>query len=126
VALGRCRYAGEEGVMVLYHYTCDHGRAGIQRDGWIRPGADGLVWLTDIGPDRRNERMRKSLGLTSYSLKCDRMEFVFAADPSDAMPYREAVARGVIGRARHMLLTRLPHARPGNWFVATTSVEVVS
>ena len=111
--------------MSLYHYTCDHGRAGIMRDGWVKPGADGLVWLTDLLDVRRHERTRKALGLTSYSLACDRFEHVFAVDPSNAMPYREAIDRGIVSRARSMSLLRLPHARPSNWYIATAPVEVL-
>lgn len=55
-------------MTVLYHYTChDHGEIGIRESGLIKPGRDGLVWMTDL-----DVPVREALGLTSYSLRCDR------------------------------------------------------
>ena len=111
--------------MRLYHYTCgDHGRPGIQRDGFVRPGADGLVWLTDLLDEKRRSKTRQALGLTSNIISCDRMEHVFEVEPS-AMSYREAVACGLIARQRHMALVR-PWTREANWYVSVTPVAVVA
>lgn len=74
-------------MMLLYHYTCDHMAAKIAAQGVLKPGADGLVWLTDLHP-----APRLALGLTSYSLDCDRMANVFAVDADNAvwwMRYRK-------------------------------------
>jgi hypothetical protein len=107
----------------LYHYTCDHGHGGIQRDGWVKPGPDGLVWLTDLPPGRKG--LRKALGLTSHMLDCDRMQYVFRVERSDRVfTYAEAVRRGFISRARSMSLVG-PHSRPANWYVAIDPVAVL-
>lgn len=64
---------------VLYHYTCDHAAPLILADGVLQPHPiEGLVWLTDLNP-----APRIALGLTSFSLKCDRMAHVFTVAASD-------------------------------------------
>ena len=109
--------------MRLYHYTCDHGRAGIERDGFVKPGLDGLVWLTDLLDVKRRSKTRQALGLTSNILNCDRFVHVFEVEPQ-AMSYREAVACGLVSRTRHMGLVR-PWTREANWYVSVTPVAVV-
>lgn len=109
----------------LYHYCCDHSRVGIDADGVLHPGPDGLVWLTDLAPDALpREQLRKALGLTSTMLKCDRLGHAYQANPRDAMPYRQAVSDGLIGQAWHMAATRSPR-RPANWYVATVDVPAL-
>lgn len=63
---------------LLYHYTCDDAYPLILSDDVLLPGPDGLVWLTDIAPPAP----RLALGLTSYSLSCDRLAHVFEIEPT--------------------------------------------
>lgn len=66
--------------MRLYHYCCSCSRRTITDRGFLRPhgavlfGVD-LVWLTDQDVPNRD-----GLGLTSYMLKCDRLEYQYVVD----------------------------------------------
>jgi hypothetical protein len=112
-------------VRPLFHYCCEHSREGIDRDGVLRPGLDGLVWLTDLAPDALpREQLRRALGLTSTIISCDRLQYAYRANPRDAIPYRQAVARGWVSRAWHMAATRSPR-RPANWYVARVDVPAL-
>lgn len=69
---------------VLYHYTCaQHGEAGIRRNGKVLPHYQPLLgypllWLTDLDtPDMW------ALGLTNYSLCCNRTEVRVSVAPHD-------------------------------------------
>lgn len=66
----------------LYHFTCAHMAAEVERTGYIRPRASALLpfaWFTDLEvPDVQG------LGLTSMILKCDRTEVRFQVDPAHA------------------------------------------
>lgn len=64
-------------IGLLYHYTCDHQAPSIAQDGVLKPGIDGLVWLTDL-----DAPPRLALGLTSYTLSCDRMANRFTVTQS--------------------------------------------
>ena len=111
--------------MTLYHYCCDHSRAGIDADGVLHPGVDGLVWLTDLAPNALGrEKLRKALGLTSTTLKCDRLEHAYMANPRDAIPYLQAVSKGIVSQAWHRSAVG-PHHRPANWYVATVDVPAL-
>ena len=120
----------------LWHYTCNHSRTLIGRNGFLLPpmawqadrfmdrinDLDGLlqaslVWLTDL-----DEPDIDGLGLTSHILRCDRSQH----------RYRVLSNRGVIpfGQIQHKfsasgqasLLTAA--ARPEHWFVSFNRVPV--
>lgn len=71
-------------VVILYHYTCRHSAQRIDVEGVLRPWPQiqlglypppRLVWLTDLStPDT------EALGLTAYTLHCDRTERRYVVD----------------------------------------------
>lgn len=103
--------------MTLYHYTCDHSYSRILRDGFLRPGVDGLIWLTDLEPPAP----RLALGLTSFALDCDRMAHVFTVDRTTDvqwwMDYRKT-HRELLGKED------CPGVMPRHWFVSKVSLLV--
>lgn len=118
---------------VLYHYCCDHSEPGIRRDGVIRPGmpwyrydarlaandepmsglwrAPAVCWLTDMPePDAT------ALGLTSYSIPCDRTEFRFTvARGTDVMPWLQFATTH--GANPGWLAVLHVGRQPDRWFV---------
>lgn len=75
--------------MRLYHWTCDHGAQGINRDGVVRPNPhpllsmEPLVWLTDL-----DAASPWNLGLTSEILSCNRMAHRFEVEhTATVMPW---------------------------------------
>jgi hypothetical protein len=101
--------------VILYHYTCRHSAYSIELDKFtLRPGLDGLLWLTDLdAPDRRG------LGLTSHILDCDRTRFRFAVpDPVEA--YRWLEVRKEFPPPRVRLLEADPHVLLAHWYVTGT------
>jgi hypothetical protein len=106
--------------MTLYHYTCSHAYPLIQKDGLLRPGPDGLVWLTDIAPPAP----RLALGLTSYMLKCDRLAHVFVVEEVDSvvwwMEFRKQCPAWLLEKET------CPGVMPMHWFVSTEPVPVIS
>jgi len=105
-------------MTTLWHFTCDHGMRGIRRDGLLKPGPDGWVWLTDLRKPRRSE-----IGLTSHLLRCDRMAWrITVADPgADVVPWVSEGAPGL-----RSLLEASPVARPDHWWVSSTPVRITS
>lgn len=99
---------------VLYHYTCtDHGHPGIYGSGEVRPGMDGVVWLTDL-----EVPVRDAIGLTRVSTKCDRGAVRYRVDTADRrvvswMEFRRGVTRDIIDD-----LETFPGAMSRHWFVA--------
>jgi hypothetical protein len=126
-------------MTTLYHYTCEHTRAAIGASGHLMPMrmhapqaverippeypwlAD-TVWLTDLAePDRG------ALGLTSFTLSCDRTAVRYVADNPPAVPFHDW-SRGLARDVRKAMLRGLvytePEARPASWWVATEPVAV--
>ena len=105
-------------MSVLYHYTCDHGDRGIRNDGALRGNPHPLmakplplIWLTDMDvPDAL------ALGLTSYSIACDRTAHRFEVDTDRAVRWVYA-ARTLITPARRRHLDMANGARPMHWWV---------
>ena len=109
--------------MDLWHFTCDHGYAGIGRRGLLMPHAHPLmpelgpvVWLTtDPAP------ARDDIGLTSTMLGCDRMGYRYRAHPDvNAAPWTSL---------RHLvdpsLIVDLElYGKPDTWHLATDPVPV--
>jgi hypothetical protein len=110
----------------LYHYTCSHRIDAIRTSRWLipnsqlqLPGKPELVWLTDLDmPDHLG------LGLTSYSLKCDRTEHRITAVVAE----HEAVhwpryARSLTREAR-ATVEDCDGVLPMHWWVAAVPVPV--
>ena len=105
--------------MRLYHYTCRDRAALIVVDGYtLRPGPDGVLWLTDL-----DHPFREALGLTSHTLTCDRTERRFVVEVPDEQFAEGRVARYVdLKRERHPLTLRgldlADGAMPMHWWVS--------
>lgn len=109
--------------MILHHFTCSHGDAGIHRDGYIKPMSnrainlpEPIIWLSSSASAARG-----ALGLTSHSLACDRMEHLYRVTTDDAVPwsaYRLDLAKFVVQR-----LEAAHGTRPQLWWVATTPLS---
>lgn len=124
----------------LYHFTCDHGRADIGDEGYVKPlrmlldperlaqipetyaWLRGLCWFTDLGYPNRGAT-RGALGLTSDRLSCDRMAHRYRVLPSTAVvrPWLTVVRR--MPRTAWEL-TGNPETLPGHWYVAEEPVPV--
>ncbi|MEU8199507.1 hypothetical protein AB0C10_37560 [Microbispora amethystogenes] len=106
---------------MLWHYTCDHGAAGIQREGIIRPNLHPLLgvpvaWFTDLDPAHRFE-----IGLTSDRLACDRMAHRFAT--ADRLVWWPLAARSL--RVPAPVRAELETGRlPAHWWVSLTEVAI--
>jgi hypothetical protein len=103
----------------LYHYTCEHGSAGIQADGLIVPqpqppdGERKIVWLTDLEAPNR-----AALGLTSLVLQCDRMERRFVVPEPESVYRYVDVRRAWWPREWRELLESADGAMPMHWYVS--------
>lgn len=105
--------------MRLYHFTCSHGAEQIRAAGELRPhpqvqlGDMPLLWLTDL-----DEPTRYQIGLTSETLRCDRMEHRFVVD-CEALrwsDYVRTLPRELRHEARWLALA--PGAMPMHWYVS--------
>ena len=111
------------GAVILYHFTCAHGDAGIQRDGYIKPMSnreiripEPVVWLSSSA-----SAQRRALGLTSHTLKCDRMEHLYRVNTADAVPwsnYRLGLSRFAV-----MQLEAVTGTRPMLWWLSETPLS---
>ena len=114
----------------LFHFTCDHGAAGIVATGTLMPWphplmvqAGGFVWLTSEAEPERHD-----VGLTSTTLACDRMAHRFRVIEPDTCLWWPEV-RDLL--AAYCLLSRdsaymLEHGRrPDTWWVSPVAVPVV-
>lgn len=111
-----------EPVPPLFHYTCAHGETGILADGCeIKPGMDGLVWLTDLRIPNR-----AVLGLTRNYIRCDRTEFRFMVrDLADVLwwPDFRRAAPDDIWRDWSRYLESAPGVRPAHWYISQHPVK---
>jgi len=113
--------------MRLYHYTCSHAAPGIERERWLRPNAQiqfptfqpFLVWLTDL--DRPDVF---GLGLTSYSLRCDRAEFQAIVSTIDAVHWPKYAKQWP--RKTRAIVEDCPGALPMHWWVSEAPVPILS
>lgn len=106
-------------MSAIWHYSCEHSAQGIARDGFLRPGADGFVWMTDLHPP-----VREALGLTMLTIKCDRMAYQWqVADRTNVR--RWMLVRKSLPRAYVHGLESAPGARPGHWFISETNVPIL-
>lgn len=107
----------------LYHYSCDHGAAGIRKDGKVVPqnsilGHLRCSWWADLAvPDR------EGLGLTSTLLDCDRTAHRFEATrTAGILPW--AAARRHFDPWIADALERTPGAKPRHWWVSFKPVRI--
>jgi hypothetical protein len=108
----------------LWHYCCEHSARGIVKDGFLRPGTDGLVWVTDLHPPRR-----EALGLTMLTIHCDRTTNAFmVADDTDVVwwPYARTSLADVKGNGWVEGLENAEGAEPRHWFVSVRQIPVMS
>jgi hypothetical protein len=110
---------GDEGGLMLYHYTCDHGAAGISASGLVEvrlqppEGKVALAWFTDLEAPNR-----VALGLTSRSLQCDRLAYRFTIpEPIDVVRYVD-VRREHFPRYWREALESVPGAMPMHWYIS--------
>ena len=106
--------------VTLYHYTClDHGHPGIYGSGFVRPGRDGLVWLTDL-----DAPVRDAIGLTRVSLNCDRGAARYRVENDGSVvswiEFRKQVAPEIRDE-----LEMFFGAMPMHWFVAWHPLDAV-
>ena len=114
----------------LYHYTCDHGRDGIDACGYVKPGCylsdqpskmpwpSRFAWFTDLSVP-----IKGALGLTSNFTTCDRTAHryrVLAADDIEQWTDR----RRALAPEQRDWLELAPGARPRHWYVTTSRVAV--
>jgi len=115
--------------MTLYHYCCSCRARQITARGFLQPhgraqfGVD-LVWLTDRAiPDRA------SLGLTSHTLTCDRLDCQYVADvePGDVQAWLTSDVRARFGSATLAGgFEGFERGRdPASWWISTRRVYVV-
>lgn len=98
---------------ILYHFTCDHGRAGLEDRGVLRPWSHGLVWLTDL-----DVPLREPLGLTSNMLSCDRTKHRYRVTD-------DSHCHWWIGHPRRDRSIEIDGTRPMHWWVSEEPVPVV-
>lgn len=109
----------------LWHFTCSHSVASIERMGSLRPHFHPLldtrlVWLTDL-----EQPFREALGLTSHTLMCDRAEHRFEAlDTSTAVWWPSYARAHQIDRATCRSLEMADGAMPAHWWVSAKPVPV--
>ncbi len=114
--------------MTLYHYCCSCSRRRITDRGFLRP-SDGaalfgveLVWLADQAvPDR------EGLGLTSNTLRCDRLEHQYIVNVRP-----DEVHRWLTSDVRRSLTFNLLNIHefeegraPETWWIATKPIFAV-
>lgn len=116
-------------MKTLYHYCCAHSVAGINRDGMVRstfdqkPDVDlgpvtGFSWFTDL-----DVPIAAALGLTSFTLDCDRTEARFTVtDPSSIVPW--VAARRLLPRWFVAGLEGAPGVMPMHWWLSASPVSV--
>jgi len=105
----------------LYHYTCQDRAELIDRDLTLKPGPDGVLWLTDL-----EHPYREALGLTSHSLSCDRTECGYVVDVPDQPGLQQAAGvltwrwiRSKVDPALREGLESAPGVLPLHWWVST-------
>lgn len=109
----------------LWHFTCSHSVASINRLGSLRPHPHpllerSLVWLTDL-----EEAWREALGLTSHTLMCDRTEHRFEAiDTSTAVWWPTYARQHRIPAHVRSALEDEPGVMPVHWWVSDQPVPV--
>lgn len=111
-----------------YHYCCQHSANKIGARGFLQPNAAdlfgvGLVWLTDQAVPNR-----EALGLTSHTLKCDRLEYQYLVDvvPGDVEPWLDSAIRARLIQRNGDTFRDFEDGRdPRTWFIARHRVYAI-
>jgi hypothetical protein len=107
----------------LWHFTCAHSVASIERLRSLRPHPHplldaSLVWLTDL-----DRPFRDALGLTSHTLMCDRTEHRFEALDTSSAVWWPSYARATnVDRQTCRALEMAAGAMPAHWWVSAAAV----
>lgn len=108
--------------MNLYHFTCDHGAEGIQRDGLVRPFANPwlgqVAWFTDL-----EEPTADDIGLTSTFLSCDRLTHRFQVESTVPHRWLGSVEQACTPFDLQRDLHR--YGKPQHWWIAREAVPIV-
>lgn len=113
----------------LWHRTCSHAADSLGNHGELDPtktaiiaGLGQIVWLS-TNPDAT----RWDLGITSHTLDCDRMEYLYrSSGPNRAVPWAAArlripiMTRWLLEHDVHTKAER-PHA---TWWISFRPVNV--
>jgi len=123
----------------LWHWSCDHGHDGLQRDGVVKPLSlwnpevarevvrknphhgwlVRVCWLTDLETPHR-----AALGLTSRTISGDRRACRYrGTDPTP--PLRWAVWQRRLPHEERALLNLSPGAMPMHWWVSEQPLPVI-
>ena len=107
----------------LFHFTCDHGRAGIGVRGEIVPLIEHPIlhckvsWFTTLGrPDR------ESTGLSMHYTACDRMAYRYIiTETENCRPWIGSPERDA---AKHQDIIDLElYGDPEHWYIADVPVK---
>lgn len=100
----------------LYHFTCDHGKSGIDRTGILlpnmhpyMPALGPLLWLTDLP-----EPTRESAGLTMSWTECDRLTYRYIVRSKAAVHWFDIRQRA----PKEVVETLESYAQPEHWWIA--------
>lgn len=103
-------------MIELYHFTCDHGRAGITLSGVLLPNIHPfmkhlgpLIWLTDLAAPPSPE----SVGLTSQWVSCDRLQYRYSVHTHAAIAWADIRTRA----AKDVVATLEEFGQPEHWWV---------
>lgn len=111
--------------MTLWHFTCDHGYAGLGERGLLRPNPHPLapelgriVWLTSDPEPERDD-----VGLTSEMvLSCDRMAYRYRVTHVSAACVPWTTARGFVNA--EFVKVAESFGRPETWWISPLPVSV--
>lgn len=110
--------------MRLIHFTCSHSAAKIAIDRVLRPNPLSfrhLLWLTDLeSPDMYG------LGLTKFSLNCDRTEFKVIVEAPDAVKWTKWAHDNKVDFANRLGLDGAEGAKPLRWWVSESEIPILS
>ncbi len=113
--------------MKLYHWTCNHGRPGIEASGVVEPrflrGLGTLAWFRS-GP--HPDPLRTGLLSRCSGVGTDRYRAAWrfvVLEPEKCQPWRSSDARKKSESWAPRQIERL--GNPWNWYVATESARVV-
>lgn len=103
-------------TLTLYHFTCDHGKAGIDKTRTLLPNLHPymsclgpLIWLTNVP-----EPTRESAGLTMNYTKCDRMAYRYIVQSKAAVSRLDIRNRA----PKDIVETLESFGEPEHWWVA--------
>jgi hypothetical protein len=109
----------------LWHFTCDHGHRALGARGLLKPNVHVLmpalgavVWLTTDGAPHRDD-----VGLTSTTLRCDRMAYRYRVTEEKPPVVPWATARTLVDP--QVVADLESYAEPSTWWLAMAPVEAV-